>query len=59
MDLKERKRVTQDACTLMFIAACYMITGRCKQPKYISADERMKKKAACPKERIIFGCKKK
>ena len=43
----------------MFIAVSSMITGRCKQSKYISVDERMKKKVACPQDRIIPGCKKK
>ena len=58
MDPKERETGTQDACTLMFIAVSSMITGRCKQPKYISVDERMKKKAACPQDRVVFGYKK-
>ena len=58
MDPKEQETGTQDACTLMFIAVS-SITGRCKQSKYISVDERMKKKAACPQDRIISGCKKK
>lgn len=45
-------------CTQVFLAAFFIITTKCKQPKCSSADELANKIVKAPQSGILFPCKK-